>query len=267
MKGDDAKKADDKLENEKKVPDSEEKKEQQEKVDPASEDKKDDEPKDEEKKDPQAEYLELLQEYQAAKLQYETDKEKYEEDLKKYEEKVVNGKNKVAKLNERFADWYYVISADSLENLRLSRSDLVKEKEKTEDEKKDEAAAANQAEADKFLAENKGKEGVKTTETGLQYLVLMAGEGDSPKTSNRVKVKYKGTLIDGTVFDESGDESVEFGVDGVIKGWTEALQLMKPGAKWQLFIPPDLAYGESGSGAKIGPNSLLIFEVELVSIE
>jgi FKBP-type peptidyl-prolyl cis-trans isomerase len=269
-KDDDASKADDKpdkADGEKKAPIAEDKKEDGEKVDPDSEDKKDDEPKVEEKKDPQAEYLKLLQEYQLANFQYDEDKKKYEEDLKKYEEKVAKGKDKVAKLNERFADWYYVISAESLENLRLSRSDLVKEKEKTEDEKKDDAAAANQAEADKFLAENKSKEGVKTTESGLQYKVLKAGEGESPKATKRVKVNYKGSLIDGTVFDESGDETIEFGVDGVIKGWTEALQLMKPGAKWQLFIPPVLAYGESGSGAMIGPNSLLIFEVELVSIE
>lgn len=232
----------------------------------------------EKKDDPEAKYQEALQAYQLAKIQYDEDKAKYEKDLKDYEKKLADGKDKVVKLNERFADWYYVISAESLENLRLSRSDLVKKKEKPEDKDKtgdknnadkpaDDAAAANQKAADEFLAENKKKEGIVTTDSGLQYKVLKKGEGESPKATSRVKVKYKGTLIDGTVFDQSGDETIEFQVDGVIKGWTEALQLMKPGATWRLFIPPKLAYGERGSPPKIGPNSLLIFEVELVSFE
>jgi len=126
---------------------------------------------------------------------------------------------------------------------------------------------AHKQASEKFLAENKTKEGVKTTPSGLQYQVLQAGEGESPKADSTVKVKYKGTLIDGTVFDESKDGPIEFRVDGVIKGWTEALQLMKPGAKWKLFIPSDLAYGESGSGEKIGPHQALIFEVELISFK
>ena len=106
-----------------------------------------------------------------------------------------------------------------------------------------------------------------STPSGLQYEVLVEGEGERPFPTSRVKVKYKGTLLDGTVFDESGDQEIEFGVNQVIPGWTEALQLMNPGAKFKLYIPPDIAYGPQGSGEKIGPNSLLIFEVELISFE
>jgi FKBP-type peptidyl-prolyl cis-trans isomerase FklB len=120
-----------------------------------------------------------------------------------------------------------------------------------------------------FLAANGKKEGVKTTASGLQYKSLKAGAGKSPKATDTVKVHYTGTLIDGTVFDSSvkRGEPVEFSVDGVIPGWTEALQLMKVGDKWQLFIPSKLAYGERGTpGGPIGPNSTLIFEVELLAI-
>lgn len=119
-----------------------------------------------------------------------------------------------------------------------------------------------------FLAANKEKEGVVTLPDGLQYKVIEEGSGESPTETDRVKVSYRGTLIDGTEFDASpaGQPRV-FGVQGVIKGWGEALKMMKPGAKWQLFIPPDLAYGEAGRGAKIGPNAVLIFDVELVGIE
>ena len=119
-----------------------------------------------------------------------------------------------------------------------------------------------------FLEENAKKNDVTTTSTGLQYKVLEKGSGPSPKVTDKVEVHYHGTLIDGTVFDSSVDrgEPITFPVNGVIPGWVEALQLMSPGAKYQLFIPSELAYGDRGQG-KIGPNSTLIFEVELISIE
>lgn len=137
-------------------------------------------------------------------------------------------------------------------------------------EKQAQAASDNKAEAEKFLAENKKREGVVTTESGLQYEVLSSGEEGavSPDANDKVKVHYHGTLIDGTVFDSSVErgEPIEFAVSGVIKGWTEALQLMKKGDKWKLFIPSDLAYGARGAGPKIGPNTALIFEVELLDV-
>jgi FKBP-type peptidyl-prolyl cis-trans isomerase FklB len=132
-----------------------------------------------------------------------------------------------------------------------------------------EAATKNAAEGEKFLAENKKKDGVKTTASGLQYKVLKEGSGPSPKETDTVVTNYKGTLIDGTEFDSSykRNEPATFPVNRVIKGWTEALQLMKPGSKYQLFIPAALAYGERGAGQLIGPNATLIFEVELLSIK
>src|SRR5436190_2902891 len=123
--------------------------------------------------------------------------------------------------------------------------------EKDLQEKKIEAGKKNSAEAEKFLTENKGKEGVKTTASGLQYKVLKDGSGAQPKSSDTVTVNYRGTLMDGTEFDSSykRGQPATFPVGGVIKGWTEALQLMKVGSKYQLFIPPDLGYGPSGDGA------------------
>jgi FKBP-type peptidyl-prolyl cis-trans isomerase FklB len=119
-----------------------------------------------------------------------------------------------------------------------------------------------------FLAENAKRDGVVTTATGLQYEVLTEGSGDSPKETDQVTVHYHGTLIDGTVFDSSVErgQPATFPVNGVIPGWVEALQLMNPGAKFKLFIPSNLAYGERGAGGAIGPNATLIFEVELISI-
>jgi FKBP-type peptidyl-prolyl cis-trans isomerase len=130
------------------------------------------------------------------------------------------------------------------------------------------AATAKDA-GEKFLAENAKREGVKTTASGLQYEMLTEGSGASPKTSDKVKVHYKGTLIDGTEFDSSyaRGQPVEFPLGNVIPGWTEGLQLMKVGGKAKLFIPSPLAYGERGAGAKIGPNETLVFEVELMNIE
>jgi FKBP-type peptidyl-prolyl cis-trans isomerase FklB len=130
-------------------------------------------------------------------------------------------------------------------------------------------SAKNKADGEAFLAENAKQEGVVVTASGLQYKVLEAGEGDSPVPSDVVTVHYRGTLVDGTQFDSSYDrgQPATFPVGGVIPGWTEALQLMKPGAKWQLVIPADLAYGERGAGQAIGPNSTLLFDVELLSVE
>ncbi|WP_425550186.1 FKBP-type peptidyl-prolyl cis-trans isomerase [Algibacter agarivorans] len=141
---------------------------------------------------------------------------------------------------------------------------------------KEQAAIAKEegekAKADgiKFLEDNKSKEGVKITESGLQYIVLKEGSGDKPTTASKVKVHYHGTLIDGTVFDSSVDrgEPTEFGVTQVIKGWTEGLQLMTPGSKYKFFIPSDLAYGANPRpGGVIKPNSTLIFDVELLEVK
>ena len=118
-----------------------------------------------------------------------------------------------------------------------------------------------------FLEQNKQKDGVMTTESGLQYLILSEGKGNNPTLNDNVTVHYHGTLIDGTIFDSSIDrkQPATFPLNGVIPGWQEALQMMSVGSKWKIFIPSELAYGESGAGA-IGPNSTLIFEVELLSI-
>jgi FKBP-type peptidyl-prolyl cis-trans isomerase FklB len=125
----------------------------------------------------------------------------------------------------------------------------------------------NLAEGKAFLAENGKKKGVKTLPSGLQYRVLSEGTGKTPNKSDTVTVHYRGTLVDGTEFDSSiaRGQPATFKVDGVIPGWTEALQLMKEGAKWQIFIPPELAYGERGVPSHIPPQSVLIFEVELIS--
>ena len=119
-----------------------------------------------------------------------------------------------------------------------------------------------------FLAENAKKSGVKTTASGLQYLVLTEGTGKKPTVTSKVKVNYEGRLIDGTIFDSSiaRDHAVEFQVSQVIEGWTEGLQLMKEGGKNRFFIPAKLAYGEIGSGDTIAPNSTLIFDVELLQV-
>ncbi len=135
--------------------------------------------------------------------------------------------------------------------------------------KQEQVAKRNKAEGEAFLAENKKKEGVKTLPSGLQYKVIKAGTGKKPKSNDTVTVHYRGTLINGTEFDSSykRGQPVSFPVSEVIPGWTEALQLMEGGAKWQLFIPSNIAYGERGAGGVIGPNATLIFEVELVSIQ
>ena len=119
-----------------------------------------------------------------------------------------------------------------------------------------------------FLAENKTKPGVVTTASGLQYIILKEGTGPKPAVTDKVKCDYEGKLIDGTVFDSStkSGKPIEFAVNGVIKGWTEALQLMNTGSKWRLFVPSDLAYGDQQMGPDIKPGSTLIFDVELIEI-
>ena len=131
------------------------------------------------------------------------------------------------------------------------------------------AHAKNKAAGESYLAENAKKEGVTTTSSGLQFKQLVAGNGAKPTTRDRVKVHYHGTLIDGTVFDSSYQrgEPIVFPVTGVIAGWVEGLQLMNVGSKFELTIPSNLAYGANGSGAVIGPDATLIFEVELLAIE
>ena len=130
-------------------------------------------------------------------------------------------------------------------------------------------SAKNKKEGTEFLAANQKKDGVITLDSGLQYKVLKKGDGPKPKVTDTVRTHYHGTLIDGTVFDSSVErkEPAVFPVGGVIRGWTEALQLMPVGSKWRLFVPSELAYGSRGAGADIGPNAVLIFDVELLGIE
>jgi len=162
---------------------------------------------------------------------------------------------------------------DSLAGKPLMTPDQVKEVmaqfEKDMEQKQKELAEKNKTEGTKFLEENKKKAGVKTTSSGLEYKVEKEGTGPQPKPTDMVTVNYRGTLIDGTEFDSSykRGQPATFPVNGVIKGWTEALQLMKKGAKYKLFIPSNLAYGERAMGPEIGPNSTLIFDVELMDVK
>ncbi len=150
---------------------------------------------------------------------------------------------------------------------RAAIMEVQNEMRKQQQEKMQAQGEANKKEGEAFLAANKAKEGVVTLPSGLQYKILQAGTGPKPTTADSVTVNYRGTLVSGTEFDSSykRGQPATFPVTGVIKGWTEALQLMPVGSKWQLFIPSDLAYGERGPG-EIGPNSTLIFEVELLKI-
>ena len=138
---------------------------------------------------------------------------------------------------------------------------FTKEQEKT--------AAESKAVGEKFLAENAKRAGVTVTASGLQYEIIIAGNGEKPAATDKVKVHYRGTLIDGTEFDSSyaRNEPVSFALNQVIPGWTEALQLMPIGSKWKIYLPYNLAYGERGAGGTIGPYSTLIFDVELLDIE
>jgi FKBP-type peptidyl-prolyl cis-trans isomerase len=156
----------------------------------------------------------------------------------------------------------------SPEEINKTISDLQKRVMAAHQKEFKEKAEKNLSAGKVFLQENKKKEGVKSLPSGLQYKVLMEGSGKTPKANDEVTVNYRGTLIDGAEFDSSYKRGTPatFQVNKVIRGWTEALQLMKEGSKWQLFIPPELAYGERGGGT-IPPNSTLIFEVELISVK
>lgn len=154
------------------------------------------------------------------------------------------------------------------DEMKAALQQLRTEVQGAQEAKAHEAGAANRKEGDAFLAANKAKEGVKTLPDGLQYKVLTEGNGPKPAATDTVTVKYRGTLINGKEFDNSEKHggTATFPVSGVIKGWTEAMQLMPVGSKWQLFIPADLAYGDRGAGADIAPGDTLVFEVELISI-
>lgn len=155
------------------------------------------------------------------------------------------------------------------EEARSTLMQLQTELQAKQEAKMKEATENNKKEGDAFLAANKTKPGVVTLPSGLQYKIIKEGTGPKPSASDTVVCNYRGTLIDGKEFDSSykRGEPATFPVSGVIKGWTEALQLMPVGSKWELYIPPDLAYGTRGAGNDIGPNATLIFEVELLSIQ
>ena len=141
--------------------------------------------------------------------------------------------------------------------------------QKKEQDERVAVSGNNKVDGEKFLAENKNKEGIVVLPSGLQYKIIKNSEGKKPLSDSRVIVHYRGTLINGTEFDSSyaRGEPIELGLNQVIKGWQEALQLMQVGSKWQVFIPSELAYGERGAGRVIGPNSALIFDIELLSIK
>jgi FKBP-type peptidyl-prolyl cis-trans isomerase FklB len=169
-------------------------------------------------------------------------------------------------LQDAISDKEPRLSTDEMRKLIM---DLKKNANELQMKKIQEQQVKNAQESEKFLEENKKKEGIKTTESGLQYKVLKEGVGVIPKPEDFVMVNYRGTFIDGKEFDStySKGEPIRIKVDGVIKGWTEALSIMKVGSKWQLFVPPDLAYGSNGLGQRIPPNKVLVFEMELVGIK
>lgn len=155
------------------------------------------------------------------------------------------------------------------QEIRDTLTAFQKERMAKQEEETKKLGEKNRKEGEAFLAANKKKEGVKTLASGLQYKVIKPGTGKKPKSTDTVTTHYRGTLIDGTEFDSSYNrgQPATFPVHGVIPGWTEALQLMEEGAKWQLFVPSKLGYGERGAGQEIGPNATLIFEVELISVQ
>ena len=169
-------------------------------------------------------------------------------------------------LNDAFSDKETALTKEEVQSTLIKfRQEFQQKQREIAQRKAQEAAVAEET----YLAENATKEGVVSLPSGLQYKVITPGDGPSPLKTDKVKVHYKGTLIDGTVFDSSYDlgQPASFNVSGVIKGWTEALLLMQVGSKWELTIPSILGYGTRGRGGKIPPNSTLLFELELLGIE
>jgi len=158
------------------------------------------------------------------------------------------------------------LSSDEMKNVIMA---FQQQQRLQREEQAKQIAKKNKQEGEAYLEAHAREPGVVALPSGLQYKILQAGNGPTPTINDRVRVHYKGMLLDGTVFDSSYDrgQPATFGVGRVIRGWTEALQLMKVGSKWELTVPPDLAYGERGAGEMIEPNSVLIFEVELLGIE
>ena len=181
-------------------------------------------------------------------------------DTAKPAKKKLSGRDRAAKAQERYQRYFYVISDADFKKLRPDVATFF------EDKPKEPMAGKTGKTVKQWMADNAALPGITTLPSGLQYQVITSGPADGPKatTADRVQVAYKGTLVDGDQFD--ANEQTEFAVTGVIKGWTEALQLMKPGDSWKLFIPPELGYGDTGSAPKIGPNQPLIFEVTLKSV-
>lgn len=169
-------------------------------------------------------------------------------------------------LKDGFSGASLALTQDQIQSVILNFNQEMRTKQML---KQQEMGKVNKEASEKFLAENAKKPGVKVTPSGLQYIITEEGKGASPKATDTVKVHYKGTLIDGTVFDSSIDrgQPIEFPLNGVIPGWTEGLQLMKEGGKATLFIPSSLGYGERGAGGAIGPNQALIFEVQLLEVK
>ena len=157
-------------------------------------------------------------------------------------------------------------------DLKLSTDEMqqiLADFQKKEQEERSAKAANNKQEGIKFLEDNKNKDGVVTLDSGLQYKIIKAGDGEKPVSNSTVVVHYRGTLLDGTEFDSSYSrgEPAELGVNRVIRGWQEAIQLMPVGSKWQIFVPSKLAYGEHGAGNHIGPHATLLFDIELLEIK
>jgi FKBP-type peptidyl-prolyl cis-trans isomerase FklB len=171
-----------------------------------------------------------------------------------------------AAINDVLNDRNTLLDEEQANEVMMSYQTHLMEKQ---EEKRMSEGQTNKEAGQKWLAENKKKEGVQTTASGLQYKVITMGDGPKPTSNDRVKCHYRGTLIDGKQFDSSFDrgEPAIFPVTGVISGWTEVLQLMPVGSKWEVYIPSELGYGERGAGEDIGPNATLIFEIELLGIE